>query len=113
MKYCSHCGKEIADEAVVCIYCGCAVPRLRYQATPAPELRQEKTADKADAALIVLCVIFPIVGLILWALKKEETPKAAGAYGKAALISFCVEIGVTLFIYLVIAAIIGSFMSYI
>ena len=25
MKYCSHCGKEINDEAVVCVHCGCAV----------------------------------------------------------------------------------------
>ena len=23
MKYCSHCGAEIKDEAVVCIRCGC------------------------------------------------------------------------------------------
>jgi DNA-directed RNA polymerase subunit RPC12/RpoP len=25
MKYCSHCGKEILDEAAVCPYCGCLV----------------------------------------------------------------------------------------
>ncbi len=25
MKYCSHCGAEVADEAVVCVNCGCAV----------------------------------------------------------------------------------------
>ncbi len=25
MKYCTHCGKELLDEAVVCIGCGCAV----------------------------------------------------------------------------------------
>jgi len=25
MKYCSHCGAEIMDEAVVCPHCGCAV----------------------------------------------------------------------------------------
>jgi len=24
MAYCKHCGKEIDDKAVVCIYCGCA-----------------------------------------------------------------------------------------
>ncbi len=26
MKYCSKCGKELDDEAVVCTNCGCAVP---------------------------------------------------------------------------------------
>lgn len=25
MKYCSQCGKELVDEAVVCPNCGCAV----------------------------------------------------------------------------------------
>lgn len=25
MKYCTHCGKELLDEAVVCVGCGCAV----------------------------------------------------------------------------------------
>ena len=25
MKYCSHCGKELNDEAVVCVGCGCSV----------------------------------------------------------------------------------------
>lgn len=24
MKYCSKCGKEILDEAVICPHCGCA-----------------------------------------------------------------------------------------
>ena len=25
MKYCMHCGKELMDEAVICVGCGCAV----------------------------------------------------------------------------------------
>lgn len=25
MKYCTHCGKEIMDEAMICVGCGCAV----------------------------------------------------------------------------------------
>lgn len=25
MKYCTHCGKEIMDEAVICVNCGCPV----------------------------------------------------------------------------------------
>lgn len=24
MKYCSHCGAEIEDEAAICVHCGCA-----------------------------------------------------------------------------------------
>ena len=25
MKYCTHCGKELMDEAVICVGCGCTV----------------------------------------------------------------------------------------
>jgi len=25
VKYCTHCGKELLDEAVICVGCGCAV----------------------------------------------------------------------------------------
>lgn len=25
MKFCSHCGKEIMDEAMICPHCGCSV----------------------------------------------------------------------------------------
>ena len=29
MKFCSKCGKEIMDEAVVCPGCGCAVEEVK------------------------------------------------------------------------------------
>lgn len=29
MRYCSHCGKEINDEAVVCPSCGCATEKFK------------------------------------------------------------------------------------
>ena len=28
MKYCTHCGTEIVDEAVICTKCGCAVGQI-------------------------------------------------------------------------------------
>lgn len=31
MKYCAHCGRELFDEAVVCVGCGCAVKRQNAQ----------------------------------------------------------------------------------
>lgn len=31
MKYCSHCGKEVADEAKICIHCGCEVENTSPQ----------------------------------------------------------------------------------
>ncbi len=31
--FCSKCGKEINDEAVVCIHCGCATEKMHKQET--------------------------------------------------------------------------------
>jgi ribosomal protein L40E len=28
MKFCTHCGAEIADDAVICVKCGCSVGKL-------------------------------------------------------------------------------------
>lgn len=33
MKYCTHCGKELLDETVICVGCGCAVSRENTQTT--------------------------------------------------------------------------------
>ena len=31
MKYCTHCGKELLDKAVICVSCGCAVDAQNTQ----------------------------------------------------------------------------------
>lgn len=31
MKYCTHCGKELLDEAVICVGCGCPVANQNMQ----------------------------------------------------------------------------------
>ena len=57
MKYCSHCGKELLDEAVVCPGCGCSVDSA-------------KTADNSalytaiNVFMILSCVLMGIAFLI-------------------------------------------------
>ncbi len=41
MKYCSHCGEEIMDEAVVCVKCGCAVGQNGYSAGAQPQYQTQ------------------------------------------------------------------------
>jgi len=35
MKFCQHCGKEVDDDAVVCVNCGCPVEGAKTTAAPA------------------------------------------------------------------------------
>lgn len=77
MKYCSKCGKEIADEAIICIHCGCQVEEIR---TP--------KKDEISVALCILSAIIPLFGLIYWAVAYKETPKKAKACGITAVVSW-------------------------
>lgn len=74
---CNNCGQPIEPNASICTNCGSAVQRLY---------------DKAQTGLKVLCFFLPIVGLILYLVKKDETPNAAKSYGIAAIIGFAVGV---------------------
>lgn len=81
MKYCSHCGKGIVENAVVCPYCGCSVNAANN--------------DTPSGGLNVLAFLFPLIGLILFCVYNSNSPIKAKAIGKWALIGFIVEIVLT------------------
>ncbi len=90
MKYCSNCGTEINENAVVCVKCGCATQ-------PQANLIQP---DVPSTGLNVLSFLFPIVGLILYITMSQMTPIKAKEIGKWALIGFVVSMCLSLFVTL-------------
>lgn len=84
MKYCSHCGKEVFEEAVICPHCGCAVG-----GKGAKNITGE---DEPSTGLNVLSFFFPIAGLIIFLTLKDKEPNKATAAGKWALISVGVSL---------------------
>lgn len=82
MKFCSHCGKEIMDEAVICPSCGCAVSSSSSVVS--------NPYDAPDTGWAILGFFIPIVGLILYLMNKDKSPLKAKSAGKGALIGFCV-----------------------
>ena len=105
MKYCSKCGNEISDEAIVCIHCGCQVEEIRT-----------RKKDEISVGLCVLSAIIPLFGIIYWAVTFKETPKRAKACGVTAIvawgasfvISFFANTVYMLYIKAIIASIINS-----
>ena len=83
MKFCSKCGKELVDEAVVCTHCGCAVATVQNN-VPSPD-------DEVSVGFCILSVLIPLFGVIYWCVKYKEYPKKARACGIAALISWGVS----------------------
>ncbi len=85
MKFCSKCGKEIVDEAIVCPNCGCAVA---YGGAKSVVNIGE---DSVNVGLCVLAALFPIFGFIYWPLKYKEAPRKAKACGITAIVSFAIN----------------------
>lgn len=60
MKFCSKCGNKIADEAVVCIHCGCQVGEIVSQTNE----NKNETDDLWKVATLFAFIIPPL-GVIL------------------------------------------------
>ena len=57
MKFCSKCGKEIMDEAVVCPSCGCAVER---ELTKNKEVSYDDCVKNAATTNIIRAVVIAL-----------------------------------------------------
>ncbi len=55
MKYCSHCGNELLDEAVICPKCGCQVDIIKKDKTSTPS-DKEILKTVAKVFMIIGCV---------------------------------------------------------
>lgn len=99
MKYCSKCGAEISEEAVICVKCGCAV---------AADKSKAKDGDENSTGLNVLAFFFPLIGLIMWLVWKTEYPVKAKGIGKCALIGWIVSIVVSIICGIIYGSILGG-----
>lgn len=103
MKYCSKCGKEIMDEAVICVHCGCQVETIGAQnnAFLQPQTITNTKATQPESNTLLTCAIIfaflmPIVGVILGivGLVKYKSTQLRHASIGAIVVSIAVWIGV-------------------
>lgn len=137
--FCKNCGQEIAEGAAFCPNCGVTVapaaeqpqqttyqqpnagqqpytppygqPQQPYQQHPgygAPQASQET----ASGGLRFLCWLIPLVGIILYFVKKDEKPVYAKQCGVAALVGIIMAVVFYIIYFVVIAAFLGSASSY-
>lgn len=118
VMFCSHCGKEINDQAVVCPYCGVQTANAQQvnyggqQNYGAPQQNQNMNqypqpveADETNVGIVVLSVLFPIVGIILGAVNMSNGKKKSGkAYLMAGIISAAVSFVIGIILGIVIAS---------
>lgn len=80
--YCKNCGKEIHDEAVVCVGCG----------TEVYPQKNPHIIDEPSTGLNILSFLIPFLGLILYLVWNNATPQKAKSIGKWALAGFVIGI---------------------
>ena len=78
MKYCTTCGKELADNAVSCPNCGYVFPNAGGTSVSGVH-------DAPSFGIALLGFFFPLIGLILYVVWKPATPLRAKSAGKGAL----------------------------
>ena len=105
MKFCTKCGHELVDEAVVCTNCGCATGNTNT-AHPAA------AADAPSTGFSILGFFIPLVGLILYLVYKDTAPLKAKSAGKGALIGFIVGIVVGIIYAILIATVLSAATPY-
>jgi len=110
---CTSCGKEFQNEMNFCPYCGAPAMKNQqdaqnynngqnyyqqpygngqyYGGQSQYGYNAPNPKDVPSAGFNALAFFFPIVGLILYLVWKDETPKKAKAIGKWALISVVVS----------------------
>ena len=80
MKYCSKCGSQIEDEAVVCVNCGCPVgsqPGREASTAPVGQLKTNRSLLK----LILLSIItLGIYGIVVMSSVSTDINVIAGRY---------------------------------
>ena len=88
--FCSNCGKEISDNAAICVGCGRSVKK-------APNSK-----DSNSAGWWWLGFFLPMVGLILFIVWSGDYPLKAKKAGWGALIGFAASVITIILLYALI-----------
>ena len=100
IMFCKKCGKDVNDEAVICIGCGCSL--IEEKTLPS------QSNEGAGCFLSGLSFLFPLLGLILYFVWKDSKPQASKDAGKAALWGVAIGIVTWVISMVVLTSAVGS-----
>lgn len=99
--YCSNCGQRINDNEKYCPYCG-TEQSSKYNVS------SSSNEDTGSIGWGVLGFFFPIIGIILYCVWRNEKPLNAKISLKGAIISFVLEIVLVVVYFVCILSMIGA-----
>ena len=86
MKFCLHCGKPVNEEQVICLNCKQSLGKI-------------DNSNSASGGILLVCFLFPIIGLIIYianANTKQEYARSCGIAGLTGFITGLFLGGITL-----------------
>ena len=86
MKFCSKCGSEINDDAVVCVHCGCSVEAPDSQGKPVGQLNTNRSLLKY---ILLSIITFGIYGLVVLSSVSTDINVIAGRYDGKKTMHYC------------------------
>lgn len=100
-KFCSNCGNEVADEAVICPKCGVSVSQ-----NTAVSNNNNGTSNGMATAGFILSFFVPLLGLIfsILGLKKVKETSAGKGLATAGIIISSIALFITLIMIIVSVA---------
>ena len=115
MKYCPYCGKQVADEAVICLNCGCGTQRasgsLSVQQSP-PKNREQQLAEWSKICGIISFFIgwfaLGIAAMIMAFLSTKDTDGSMCASAKVGLTCGTISTAFSLILFIALFDIIQS-----
>ena len=69
MKFCSVCGNELTDDAVICTVCGCAVEDTPTETTCQDTVIEEKKSMSVGKIIGIVSLGLGALTLVVWLLK--------------------------------------------
>ncbi len=90
MKYCSKCGNEVLDEAVVCPKCGCSInAQSAVGSVPVGQLKTNRSLLKL---ILLSAITFGIYGLVVMSAVSTDINTIAGRYDGKKTMHYCLVV---------------------
>lgn len=84
--FCSNCGREVSDQAVVCVGCGA-------------DVKKQRITDSGSAGWWWLGFLIPLAGFLVWLTCNDTQPKRAKKAGIGALVGVIVSAVLVVLVY--------------
>ena len=92
MKYCSKCGNQVNEDAVICVSCGCKIENTNVSKSSSAPVGQLKTNRGVIKYILLSIITFGIYGLVVMSNVSTDINIIAGRYDGKKTMHYCLVV---------------------